>query len=127
VTDADHAVPVIRVALVGLSRLSTAAVSHVLAGQEDIMIVEDTPDTKRLVTSSPQRVADVVVTTGDPGVPDECRRTLFAELGVPVIAIHAHNRLVIYDRHVRKASTDELLAVIRRIGGPPPCVSAALA
>jgi hypothetical protein len=106
----------IHVALTGTAGLTADLVRHLLAGHSDIALVDEPPDAARVLFLAGARAVDVVVATGEDGVPEPYRLLLFSEVGVPVIAVHPDGRLVIYDRLVlREAAPDELLAEIRRV------------
>ncbi|HYD54990.1 MAG TPA: hypothetical protein VEA99_20305 [Gemmatimonadaceae bacterium] len=105
----------IRVALAGFAGLGDASVRGCLSGHADIAIVTECagPDMLGDLTAE----VDVVVArrAGD-GIPDPFRRQLFAQGGVPIIAIADDGRLEIYDKRVlRQVAVDELLAEVRRV------------
>jgi hypothetical protein len=107
----------IRVVLAGVPGLTAGLIRRYLAGQSDIVIVQELRHAEDLDDLPDRQSIDVVVTARPGGdVPLPCQRLLFGPSGVPVIAIGSDGRLEIYNcRFVREAELDELLAEIRRI------------
>src|SRR5687767_9509420 len=90
----------IQVALTGRSGLAADLVRHLLTGQGDIAIVDAPWDAAAAFGVAVNAVDIVVFTDGEDGVPEPCRHLLFGDAGVPVIAVYADGKLVIYDRRV---------------------------
>lgn len=107
----------IRVVLAGVPGLTAGLIRRCLAGQSDIVIVQELRRAEDLDDLSDPHSIDIVVTTRPGGeVPLPCQRMLFGPRGMPVIAIGSDGRLEIYNRRsVREAELDELLVEIRRI------------
>lgn len=107
----------IRVALAGFGGLGAASVRGCLVGQADIAIVRELRDADARGAALGPHECDVLVTARTTrGVPGALREQLFADAGVPVIAIAEDGRLEIYDKRVlREATLAELLAEVRRV------------
>jgi hypothetical protein len=109
----------IRVALAGLTGLGAASIRGCLSGHSDITIVTELTGAEIRDTLVTPIDVDVLVTTHsaqDGGIPGACREQLFADAGVPVIAVSVDGRLEIYDKRVlREATLAELLAEVRRV------------